>query len=706
MPWLRMSTQAALPLQALVLMSLVSSAVLAAACSSSTGRIGNRAGVAPDAGSVAADSGKSEDSTGLIVRTDEDAGPARPQQKPDADTTGCGDGLLQPPEKCDDGNGSSGDGCSADCSQVERDYGCPAPGKACVSTVVCGDSRVSGRERCDDGNLRDGDGCDRECKTEEGYACSRPGALCAAAKCGDHLRAGEEQCDDDDETPADGDGCSAKCRLELGWVCDKAGEACRKAVCNDGVKEGGEACDDGNKALGDGCTPFCEVEPDCTAGACRSRCGDGMILPNSDEVCDDGNLANDDGCSSDCKQEKGFSCSLEQNMLPETLQVPVTFRDFIAAPSGTRTRHPDFEAFTGYEVTENMVGTMLSPEGTPVYWGSCDAMAGPYPDPAPGTGPCPSNQQLTSRLNFEQWYRDVDGVNVSKLERLSLQRDAADGAYKYGNSAFFPWDNDARSWVGRGQELLLLDHDFGFTTEIHSYFQYNPNAQSPQVLSFTGDDDVWVFINRRLAVDIGGSHVELTRSVTLDQATAARLQLEAGKIYEMALFHAERHSDASNFNLALTGFVRARSRCEPRCGDGVVTRSEVCDDGKNDGSYNGCTAQCQRAAYCGDGKLDTPQEACDDGVNITTYAADGKPGCAPGCMKSAFCGDGQVDGAAGERCDDGKNTGEYGRCAKGCVLGPRCGDAEIQTDKGEQCDDGNQVSGDGCSKRCESEAPG
>lgn len=691
---------------ALFFLGLLSSVGVTSGCGGDDASHSSRAPQLTDAG-PAADGGSpgNADNTGLIVRTDDDAGPAPTKPKPDADTTGCGDGLLQPGERCDDGNDHSGDGCSADCTQVERDYSCPAPGKDCVSTVVCGDSRVSGRERCDDGNLRDGDGCDHECKIEAGYACPRPGSLCTAARCGDHMVAGEEQCDDDDEAPADGDGCSAQCRLELGWVCDKPGSACRKATCNDGVKEGGEACDDGNLTLGDGCTPFCEVEPDCASGACRSRCGDGIVLPNSDEACDDGNLVSNDGCSADCKLEKGFDCKLEQDMLPDTLQVPVTYRDFIAVPAADRPRHPDFEAFTGYEVTENLVATSLAPDGKPAYWGSCDETGGPYPDPAPNTGLCPSNQQLTNKSNFDQWYHDVDGVNVTKLERMTLQRDPADGAYKYGNSAFFPWDNDSRSWVGRGQEQLLLGHDFGFTTEIHSYFQYNPNAQTPQVLSFTGDDDVWVFINRKLVVDIGGSHVELSRSVTLDQATADRLVLEAGKIYEMALFHAERHSDASNFNLALTGFVRARSRCEPHCGDGVVTGREICDDGKNDGSYNGCTSACERASYCGDGKLDMPQEACDDGVNITTYAADGKPGCAPGCVRSAYCGDGQVDGAAGERCDDGKNTGEYGHCAKGCVLGPRCGDGEIQKDAGEQCDDGNQVSGDGCSKRCQSEAP-
>jgi len=643
----------------------------------------------------------------VVDRDDRDAGapPEADQDKPDADTTGCGDGRLQPGEACDDGNSETADGCSADCKRIERNFLCPAPGEPCVSTVVCGDSQVSGNERCDDGNLRDGDGCDRECKVKEGFACPAPGELCVAAACGDKIVAGDEQCEDDDDPPADGDGCSVQCRVELGWVCDKPGEACRKATCNDGVKEGGEACDDGNQDVGDGCTPFCEAEPDCKDGPCRSRCGDGIVLPGGDEDCDDGNLADDDGCSASCKSEPGFACSLETSELSDSIEVPVTFRDFISLPEPSATQHPDFEAYGGNGVTPNLVQALLGMDDKPAYNNQCDSAAAPYPEIAPGTGVCPYNQQLTDANNFGHWYRNVLGVNQVKVERIQLLR-TGDGVFTVANSEFFPWDGDARSWVGMGAEQTWNNHNWGFTTEIHTYFEYSGDTTEPQTLRFSGDDDVWVFINRHLAVDLGGTHGQIEGSITLDSANASRFELEAGRIYEIALFHAERHTDASNFFLTLQGFVTAKSRCEPSCGDGIVVGRERCDDGKNDGSYGSCTKECGRAAFCGDGKRDEPQEACDDGVNLTTYGANGKPGCAPGCVESAYCGDGQVDSAAGEECDEGKNEGGYNRCAQGCAWGARCGDKNVDEDKGETCDDGNQVSGDGCSKKCESESPG
>src|SRR6185295_17600086 len=147
---------------------------------------------------------------------------------------------------------------------------------------------------------------------EPGWICPTADDACQAAKCGDGIVAGVEQCEDDDTTPESGDGCSATCALEQGFVCESPGKACRKAVCGDNVVEGGEPCDDGNLAVGDGCSPSCEAEPVCDrptdADGCSSRCGDGMLLEGDAEECDDGNKRDGDGCSATCQIEAGYDC--------------------------------------------------------------------------------------------------------------------------------------------------------------------------------------------------------------------------------------------------------------------------------------------------------------------------------------------------------------------------------------------------------------
>lgn len=615
----------------------------------------------------------------------------------------CGDGLQRGREECDDGNLGANDGCTSEC-RLEAEWVCPTPGAACVSTVVCGDGRVSGSEACDDRNRVDGDGCSAACdRIEPGWSCLTPGMPCQS-RCGDGIRAGAEECDDANDDEADG--CSATCRVEPGHACSEPGQPCHATVCGDGTQEGDESCDDGNTLPGDGCTMECRAEPDCVGSeGCTSLCGDGLRLP--EEECDDGNQKSGDGCSPTCKREPGWTCD---DVVETMSSVPIYYRDMIpkTATITDPPPHPNFEVERfSRVVVPGIVKDVLGDDRAPVYNPDVDI----------------EDSLTTDADDFHDWYHDSEHSRVV-IDRLTLV-EQADGTFVYDNSgifedgawvtpAFFPLDNRGWATPPDGPEIPFLsindqdraEHNFGFTSEVRYWFEYQGGEQ----LSFTGDDDVWVFVNGKLAVDLGGVHEAMSGSVTLDDEAATTYNLTKGKIYEIVVFQAERRATRSSYKLTLGRFNRTYTACTARCGDGVVNGDEQCDCGdatvplpatcsvpNDDAAYGSCTKQCTLGGFCGDGVVNGP-EVCDDGVNTTKYGP--LSGCAPGCLAPRYCGDGHLDSLFGEQCDEGAANSDsvYRGCTTACKFGPSCGDGVVNGP--EECDDGVNASAYGATTGC------
>lgn len=200
--------------------------------------------------------------------------------------------------------------------------------------------------------------------------------------------------------------------------------------------------------------------------------------------------------------------------------------------------HPDFESFEGKKPTTGLLADDLGADSKPIYASRCEAM--------PDRMLCPYGQMTTSKEAFDQWYRSTPGVNDPYIVYLKFAKNG--DVYTFQSDSFFPLDPVNPGGTGTGKKN---NHDFGFTTELHVEFLYQGGEQ----FTFTGDDNLWVFVNGKLAIDLGGLHPPASGKLDLD-ADATKLGLEIGHTYPLDLFHAERHTNASNFRVDTTlGFT-------------------------------------------------------------------------------------------------------------------------------------------------------
>lgn len=644
----------------------------------------------------------------------------------------CGDNIVQAGEECDVGAMTS---LACDNCVVQPDWYCSGSPSTCVVSD-CGDGIVAPDEQCDDGD-GGGDGCNGSCQVESGWVCP-PGASCRP-RCGDGVLKGTEKCD------ITSPGC-INCQVQPGYDCGLDGvTACVASVCGNGIQENGEGCDDGGRCsnnialactkdadcgagtcreiAGDGCGPTCQKEPVVTVGpnpVVTTTCGDGLRTGSEKNAgrCDDGNNTPGDGCNATCNVETGYACTDQLN-LPGAVDLKIKYRDF--KDRSVTGGHPHMRTSGSSNVTYPQ-GTDKQITGAVCYYNSAgdnnvdtcgrlDVGGKPLLDSTEADATIYANSgSATSAQAFGLWYRDTNANgyvgpngaieigNMGENDFLTLSQTGGANGTSYvfdsvGNN-FYPLDGRG---FGATPVPVTPAHNWHFTSEIRYFFQY----QVGQELQFYGDDDVWVYVNGRLAVDIGGIHgqengrvvlgdentscsVTSTATCTLSAGELAdttddRFGITVGNLYEIVIFQAERHPTGSNYKLTLNGFIAPRSSCQTNCGDGIVAGNELCDDGSDpttgnkNGIYNKCNTSCTYT-FCGDG-IKQSQEVCDNGLNVDTYDDGGANLCAPGCVAPGNCGDGILQ-PSDEVCDDGDNDGGYGECDS-CTSISYCGDGII-----------------------------
>ena len=159
--------------------------------------------------------------------------------------------------------------------------------------------------------------------------------------------------------------------------------------------------------------------------------------------------------------------------------------------------------------------------------------------------------------------------------KQKLRKDGGEQASQVStkNIGFFPfheWDDQYDLFVNWNKNL---NHHFGMSMSVDFSLPKDPKAVkdstgNPIIFEFSGDDDLWVFIDGKLAMDIGGIHLPTSGTINFtDKKVTVNNNAQSfdfsklydGKKHTMQVFYIERGGCDSNckikFNMTQYGNV-------------------------------------------------------------------------------------------------------------------------------------------------------
>ena len=177
--------------------------------------------------------------------------------------------------------------------------------------------------------------------------------------------------------------------------------------------------------------------------------------------------------------------------------------------------------------------------------------------------------------------------NAGRPDGWPLVESGTETPVNYSADADIRWQSDEnnRGTGGRNQQ---------FCFESHANFVYKPGLR----FSFRGDDDIWVFIDNKLAVDLGGTHLAAPGYVNLDSFKGKSGTLKEGTTYDIDVFFCDRRTTMSNVRIKTNMYIMQKTGLiDKPTKAGATEMHQLCMVTSGDG---GCAAQLS-----GGSKIDT-----------------------------------------------------------------------------------------------------
>ena len=264
---------------------------------------------------------------------------------------------------------------------------------------------------------------------------------------------------------------------------------------------------------------------------------------------------------------------------------------------------------------------------------------------------------------------DSDGYRTFDSANMYVVKNDTNKKFDLYNGGYRTWWHDVTSQYEAAMDNQFIPYntpdnasnmDYGFTMcmtlkflmepdgKVHTYDENGHEIEQSMKFEFTGDDDLWIYIDGNLRLDMGGIHGPKSGTINFDKSagggscvakvfyddgavnTENKFNLPAGE-HEMKVFYMERAQKGSNLKIRYNLISKNNLKIDPNGGT-YKGSSDIYEAGNYLSNEKVPLAKPVRTEYTfagwkieGSGRISSDNKKYFMGVNDTTLVAQWTP---------------------------------------------------------------------------------